>query len=154
MPLPNWYLLQAPPNLDIDVLEWKKLAWERVQLLEKLPHNPSQVVRDFFPSYEEDLDQIYGNYRLGAYLLRLVAATNSRLESWLIEAELHLPSEKERSRTISSVSPGIIEPSSIERSFSITPFAGPKTFISELTEANSKKKATNNGILLNKCTLN
>ena len=87
MPLPNWYLLQTPPNLDIDVLEWKKLAWERVQLLEKLPHNPSQVVRDFFPSYEEDLDQIYGNYRLGAYLLRLVAATNSRLESWLIEAE-------------------------------------------------------------------
>jgi DNA primase large subunit len=87
MPLPNWYLLQAPPNLDIDVLAWKKLAWERVQLLEKLPQNPSQVVRDFFPFHEEDLDQIYGQYRLGAYLLRLVAATNSRLESWLIESE-------------------------------------------------------------------
>ena len=87
MPLPNWYLLQAPPNLDIDVLEWKKLAWERVKLLERLPHDPSQVVRDFFPSYEDDLNQIYDDYRLGAYLLRLVAATNSRLESWLIEAE-------------------------------------------------------------------
>ena len=74
-------------NKDIDVLEWKKLAWERVKLLERLPHDPSQVVRDFFPSYEDDLNQIYDDYRLGAYLLRLVAATNSRLESWLIEAE-------------------------------------------------------------------
>jgi DNA primase large subunit len=87
MSLPNWYLLQAPPNLEIDVLEWKDLAWNRVQVLEKLPHDPSQVVRDSFPLSDEDLDQIYENYRLGAYLLRLVAATNSRLESWLIESE-------------------------------------------------------------------
>ncbi|MHA1976925.1 MAG: hypothetical protein ACW98I_08515 [Candidatus Hodarchaeales archaeon] len=87
MPLPNWFLLQTPPNLNIDVQSWKKLAWSRVQLLEKLPNNPSQVVRDYFPSYDEDIDQIYDDYRLGAYLLRLVAATNSRLESWLIEVE-------------------------------------------------------------------
>ncbi len=87
MPLPNWFLLQAPPNLNIEVQAWRKLAWNRVQLLEKLPNNPSQVVRDFFPSYEEEIDQIYDDFRLGAYLLRLVAATNSRLESWLIEVE-------------------------------------------------------------------
>ncbi|MHA2176468.1 MAG: hypothetical protein ACXACP_01470 [Candidatus Hodarchaeales archaeon] len=87
MSLPNWFLLQAPPNMDIDVSEWKKLAWNRVKLLEQLPHNPSLVVRDYFPSYEETLEKKYEEYRLGAYLLRLVAATNSRLESWLIESE-------------------------------------------------------------------
>ncbi|PWI48946.1 hypothetical protein CEE45_04240 [Candidatus Heimdallarchaeota archaeon B3_Heim] len=87
MLLPNWFLLQAPPNLNIDVKAWKNLAWNRVQLLEKLPNNPSQVIRDYFPSYDEALNQIYEDYRLGAYLLRLVAATNSRLESWLIEVE-------------------------------------------------------------------
>jgi DNA primase large subunit len=87
MSIPNWFLLQAPPNMDIDVREWKKLAWDRVKLLEQLPHNPSQVVRDYFPTYEENLEKKYEDYRLGAYLLRLVAATNSRLESWLIESE-------------------------------------------------------------------
>jgi DNA primase large subunit len=85
--LPNWFILQPPPNLDIDVERWKRLAWERVQLLEQLPHNPSQVIRDNFPTYDDALDQIYDNYRLGAYLLRLVAATNRRLEAWLIESE-------------------------------------------------------------------
>ncbi|MHA2111666.1 MAG: hypothetical protein ACXADW_19550, partial [Candidatus Hodarchaeales archaeon] len=87
MALPKWFLLQTPPNLDIELSDWKKYAWERVKMLEQLPHNPSQVVRDNFPSYVEDLDQIYEKYFLGAYLLRLVAATNSRLESWLIESE-------------------------------------------------------------------
>jgi len=87
MPLPNWFLLQAPPNLNIDVKAWRELAWNRVQLLEKLPNNPSQVIRDYFPTYDEEINQIYEDYRLGAYLLRLVAATNNRLESWLIEVE-------------------------------------------------------------------
>ena len=87
MALPKWFLLQTPPNLDIELSDWKNYAWERVKMLEQLPHNPSQVVRDNFPSYVEDLDQIYEKYFLGAYLLRLVAATNSRLESWLIESE-------------------------------------------------------------------
>jgi len=85
--LPKWFILQAPPNLNIDVKEWKKLAWRRVELLEQLPNDPSQVVRDNFPYYEDNIDQLYEDYRLGAYLLRLVAATNRRLEAWLIESE-------------------------------------------------------------------
>ncbi|MHA1330095.1 MAG: hypothetical protein ACTSR2_03355, partial [Candidatus Hodarchaeales archaeon] len=87
MSLPKWFILQAPPNLNIDVKEWKKLAWRRVELLEQLPNDPSQVVRDNFPYYEDNIDQLYEDYRLGAYLLRLVAATNRRLEAWLIESE-------------------------------------------------------------------
>lgn len=85
--LPNWFILQAPPNVDLEIGQWKKLAWHRVQLLEQLPHNASQVIRDNFPVFDDALDQIYNDYRLGAYLLRLVAATNRRLEAWLIESE-------------------------------------------------------------------
>lgn len=87
MSLPNWFVLQAPPNLDIDIDRWKNLAWKRAQLLEQLPNNPSEVVRDNFPTYDDALNEIYNDYRLGAYFLRLVAATNSRLEAWLIESE-------------------------------------------------------------------
>ncbi len=87
MAIPNWFILQSPPNIDIDVNRWKQLAWDRVKLLEQLPQNPSQVVRDHFPTYDDTLSQIYNDYRLGAYLLRLVAATNRRLEAWLIESE-------------------------------------------------------------------
>ncbi|MHA2225621.1 MAG: hypothetical protein ACXAC8_10485 [Candidatus Hodarchaeales archaeon] len=87
MTIPNWFILQSPPNLDIDIEQWKKLAWERVKLLEELPKDPSQVVRDHFPTHEDSLIQTYEDYRLGAYLLRLVAATNRRLEAWLIESE-------------------------------------------------------------------
>jgi DNA primase large subunit len=85
--LPNWFILQAPPNVDLEIDYWKKLAWHRVQLLEQLPHNASLVIRDNFPIFDDALDQIYDDYRLGAYLLRLVAATNRRLEAWLIESE-------------------------------------------------------------------
>ena len=88
MSLPAWFILQSPPDLDIDVNRWKRLAWDRVKLLEKLPQDRSQVVRDHFPPKDDDvLSKIYDNYRLGAYLLRLVAATNRRLEAWLIESE-------------------------------------------------------------------
>ncbi|MFX0049656.1 MAG: hypothetical protein ACFE8U_00055 [Candidatus Hermodarchaeota archaeon] len=87
MSLPNWFILKPPPNLDIEIDQWKRMAWERVRLLEQLPHNPSQVIRDNFPTYDDSLNQIYENYRFGAYLLRLVAATNRRLEAWLIESE-------------------------------------------------------------------
>ncbi len=88
MSLPAWFILQSPPDLDIDVNRWKQLAWDRVKLLEKLPQDRSQVVRDHFPPKDDDvLSKIYDNYRLGAYLLRLVAATNRRLEAWLIESE-------------------------------------------------------------------
>lgn len=87
MALPNWYILQAPPNLEIDIEIWKQLAMNRVKLLENLPKDPSQVIRDNFPDHNESIDQIYDDYRLGAYLLRLVAATNRRLEAWLIESE-------------------------------------------------------------------
>ncbi len=85
--LPNWFILQPPPNVDLEIEHWKKLAWHRVQLLERLPHNASQVIRDNFPVFDDALDQKYDDYRLGAYLLRLVAATNRRLEAWLIESE-------------------------------------------------------------------
>ncbi|UCG90254.1 MAG: hypothetical protein JSU57_00580 [Candidatus Heimdallarchaeota archaeon] len=87
MSLPDWFILQSPPDIDIDVSQWKQLAWGRVKLLEQLPQNPSQVIRDHFPLYDDTLNQIYHDYRLGAYLLRLVAATNRRLEAWLIESE-------------------------------------------------------------------
>ncbi|MFX1282170.1 MAG: hypothetical protein ACFFB5_00885 [Promethearchaeota archaeon] len=87
MSLPDWFILQSPPDLDIDVNQWKQLAWDRVKLLEQLPQNPSQIMRDRFPIYDDALNQIYNDYRLGAYLLRLVAATNRRLEAWFIEAE-------------------------------------------------------------------
>ena len=88
MALPDWFILQSPPNLDIDVKQWKLLAWNRVKLLEQLPQGRSRVVRDHFPPTDDDsLNQIYNDYRLGAYLLRLVAATNRRLEAWLIETE-------------------------------------------------------------------
>ncbi len=88
MALPDWFILQAPPNLDIDVKQWKQLAWNRVTLLEQLPQGRSRVVRDHFPPTDDDsLSHIYNDYRLGAYLLRLVAATNRRLEAWLIETE-------------------------------------------------------------------
>ena len=88
MSLPNWFILQSPPDLDIEIEEWKRLAWDRVQLLEQLPHNRSRVVRDHFPPKDDDtLSKLYKDYRLGAYLLRLVAATNRRLEAWLIESE-------------------------------------------------------------------
>jgi DNA primase large subunit len=59
----------------------------RVNFLENLPKNPSQVIRDNFPDHDESINRIYDDYRLGAYLLRLVAATNRRLEAWLIESE-------------------------------------------------------------------
>ncbi|UCG03068.1 MAG: hypothetical protein JSW11_03580 [Candidatus Heimdallarchaeota archaeon] len=88
MALPDWFILQSPPNLDIDVKQWKNFAWNRVKLLEQLPQGRSRVVRDHFPPTDDDsLNQIYNDYRLGAYLLRLVAATNRRLEAWLIETE-------------------------------------------------------------------
>jgi DNA primase large subunit len=87
LPLPNWFILLSPPDLNIDVKQWRKLAWERIRLLEQLPQNPSQVINDNFPVYDDALSQIYNNYRLGAYLLRLVAATNRRFEAWLIESE-------------------------------------------------------------------
>ncbi|MHA2306701.1 MAG: hypothetical protein ACXACU_15070, partial [Candidatus Hodarchaeales archaeon] len=87
MSLPNWFILQAPPNLEIDIGLWKQLAMNRVKMLESLPKDPSQVIRDNFPDYDEEIDRIYDDYRLGAYLLRLVAATNRRLEAWLIESE-------------------------------------------------------------------
>ncbi|NHJ03084.1 MAG: hypothetical protein EAX86_13185 [Candidatus Heimdallarchaeota archaeon] len=59
-----------------------------MKLLEELPQDPSRVIRDYFPITEDrQLDRIYSEYRLGAYLLRLVAATNRRLEAWLIELE-------------------------------------------------------------------
>ncbi|UCE13599.1 MAG: hypothetical protein JSV04_00125 [Candidatus Heimdallarchaeota archaeon] len=85
--IPDWFILQSPPNLEIDIDQWKKLAWERVKLLEALPQDSSQVIRDHFPTYDENLSKLYEDYRLGAYLLRLVAATNRRLEAWLIESE-------------------------------------------------------------------
>jgi DNA primase large subunit len=86
--LPDWFILQSPPNLEIDVKKWKELAWNRVKLLEELPKDRSRVVRDHFPLTDDELlNQIYYDYRLGAYLLRLVAATNRRLEAWLIETE-------------------------------------------------------------------
>jgi len=85
--LPNWFILQSPPNLNIEIREWKQLALHRVKLLENLPSNPSQVIRDYFPTHEDSLDETYEQYRLGAYLLRLVAATNRSLEAWLIESE-------------------------------------------------------------------
>ena len=87
MSLPNWFILQSPPNLNIEIREWKQLALHRVKLLENLPSNPSQVIRDYFPTHEDSLDETYEQYRLGAYLLRLVAATNRSLEAWLIESE-------------------------------------------------------------------
>lgn len=87
MSLPNWFILQAPPNLEIDIRLWKQLAMNRVKMLESLTKDPSQVIRDNFPDYDEEIDRIYDDYRLGAYLLRLVAATNRRLEAWLIESE-------------------------------------------------------------------
>ena len=87
MSLPNWFILQAPPNLEIDIRLWKQLAMNRVKMLESLTKNPSQVIRDNFPDYDEEIERIYDDYRLGAYLLRLVAATNRRLEAWLIESE-------------------------------------------------------------------
>lgn len=69
------------------MLDWKKLALDRIKLLEDLPRNPSQVIHDTFPYHDVGLPEIYKNYLLGAYLLRLVAATNRRLEAWLIETE-------------------------------------------------------------------
>ena len=81
MTLPNWFILQAPPNLEIDIDIWKKLAMNRVRLLENLSKNPSQIIHDNFPDHDETINQIYDEYRLGAYLLRLVAATNRRLEA-------------------------------------------------------------------------
>lgn len=103
MTLPNWFILQAPPNLEIDIDIWKKLAMNRVHLLENLSKNPSQIIRDNFPDHDETINQIYDEYRLGAYLLRLVAATNRRLEAWLIESEgdlfEHLYHDRTESRT-------------------------------------------------------
>ncbi|MFX0014141.1 MAG: hypothetical protein ACFFB2_06600 [Promethearchaeota archaeon] len=88
MSLPDWFILQSPPDLDIDIAKWKQLAWKRVELLEQLPQGRSRVVRDHFPPTEdESLSHNYYDYRLGAYLLRLIAATNRRLEAWLIESE-------------------------------------------------------------------
>ena len=71
MSLPSWFILQSPPDLDIDVNLWKQMAWNRVTLLEKLSRDLSQVVRDHFPPKDDDdeLSKIYEDYRLGAYLL-------------------------------------------------------------------------------------
>lgn len=87
MSLPNWFILKTPPDLNLDIPHWKKFALDRIKLLEALPKNPSRVIHDSFPHHDVQLHRIYENYLLGAYLLRLVAATNRRLEAWLIESE-------------------------------------------------------------------
>ncbi len=46
MSLPTWFILQAPPNLEIDIRLWKQLAMNRVKMLESLTKDPSQVIRD------------------------------------------------------------------------------------------------------------
>lgn len=97
--IPEWYILQKPANLEINVKEWSDLAWQRIQLLEEFIKDPSLAVRTHFPVYDPSLEQMYQNYRIGAYFLRLVAANNRRIESWLIETEGDLFSFLYRDRT-------------------------------------------------------
>ena len=75
--LPNWFLLKKFAGLEIDIEHWPDYADERVNkfLREKVWH----IARD---DVEKEKQEIAGHL-----LLRLTAATNPRLATWVVENE-------------------------------------------------------------------
>lgn len=105
--LPKWFILQPPPNIDLQVSEWCNMALERLTMLLDFQANRKEATREFKVKLRTEATWI-DRQLLGSYLLRLAAASHDKVRGWLIETEgdlfeycfRELASEKERENII------------------------------------------------------
>ncbi len=84
--LPNWFILQAPPDIDIQVAEWLEMAIERLRVLLDFQIDHKEALREFRINLRADKTWIKRQV-LGSFLLRLAAASHGKISGWLIETE-------------------------------------------------------------------
>ncbi len=84
--LPNWFILQPPPNIELQVTEWYQMATERLTLLLDFQSDFKETAREFKVKLRHDEFWIQRQL-LGSFLLRLAAASHDKVRGWLIEIE-------------------------------------------------------------------
>ncbi|MFX0115064.1 MAG: hypothetical protein ACFFB3_11000 [Candidatus Hodarchaeota archaeon] len=87
--IPHWYILAEPPDVDLDLAQWRRLGNHRRQMLEEVSSGVENAISKYISrtsplplgkfSYEDSFK--------GHLLLKLAAATSEKLKSWLIETE-------------------------------------------------------------------
>ncbi len=102
-PLPKWFILQPPPDIELQVVEWHEMAVERLTMLLDFQADSKEAAREFKVQLRKDTTWAERQL-LGSFLLRLAAASHDKVRGWLIETEgdlfeycyRELANEKER----------------------------------------------------------